>query len=47
MDLSAPEEFPETELEMVSKLDKSQIRAVKASLTQELAVIQGPPGTGV
>ncbi|XP_054748296.2 NFX1-type zinc finger-containing protein 1-like isoform X1 [Lytechinus pictus] len=27
-------------------LDESQLRAVKAALTQEMTVIQGPPGTG-
>ncbi|XP_072169617.1 NFX1-type zinc finger-containing protein 1-like [Diadema setosum] len=27
-------------------LDESQLQAVKAALTQEMAVIQGPPGTG-
>ena len=29
-----------------TRLDKSQLEAVKMALTQEISVIQGPPGTG-
>ncbi|XP_022092111.1 NFX1-type zinc finger-containing protein 1-like [Acanthaster planci] len=38
-----PSTWPQAE---TLHLDDSQLQAVKAALTQELAVIQGPPGTG-
>ncbi|CAD7696268.1 unnamed protein product [Ostreobium quekettii] len=46
VDLSSPEDFPESLLTQESTLDVAQIRALKAALTREVALIQGPPGTG-
>jgi hypothetical protein len=44
--IARPEEFPLQELVAVSSLDTAQAEALAACLTQELALVQGPPGTG-
>lgn len=44
--VSAPEGTPISLVCEASSLDPSQARALAACLTQELALIQGPPGTG-
>jgi len=46
VDASDPGAFPCEVLEDVSTLDKCQVQAIKAALTQEISLIQGPPGTG-
>ena len=43
---AAPDHFPMEEVLRQTTLDKSQAEALKAALTQEVALIQGPPGTG-
>lgn len=40
------ESFPTGVLEGCTSLDKPQVEALKAALTQKIAIIQGPPGTG-
>ena len=44
--ISDPSSFPLDTLVAASSLDPAQARAMNAMLTQELAVVQGPPGTG-
>jgi hypothetical protein len=44
--ISEPSKFPLGTLVSSSSLDMAQAQAMKAMLTQELAVVQGPPGTG-
>ncbi|GLC70653.1 hypothetical protein PLESTF_001018400 [Pleodorina starrii] len=47
VDLSRPAgQFPLEELLAASSLDRSQAEALRAALSQEVAVVQGPPGTG-
>lgn len=46
VDMSNTGAFPVDELESVSTLDKAQVQALLAGLSQEVAIIQGPPGTG-
>jgi hypothetical protein len=41
-----PETFPVEHLVAGTTLDTSQAAALKVALTQELALLQGPPGTG-
>ena len=41
-----PDHFPLEEVLRRTTLDKCQAEALKAALTQEVALIQGPPGTG-
>ena len=43
VDLTNSTSFPDSS---ITDLDSSQMRALKAALTQEISVIQGPPGTG-
>ena len=38
--------FPVAELVAASSFDEAQARALGAALLRELAVVQGPPGTG-
>ncbi|CAM9213606.1 unnamed protein product [Ectocarpus sp. 6 AP-2014] len=40
------ERFPMTELLEHTTLDQAQLEALRAALSQEVALIQGPPGTG-
>jgi len=44
--IHTPEHFPSELLAQFSTLDATQIEALKAGLTQEVALLQGPPGTG-
>lgn len=44
--ISSPELFPSELLAQFSTLDETQVEALKAGLTQEVALLQGPPGTG-
>ena len=46
VDLLQPDQFPVAELVQASFMDSSQVDALRAILTRELAVVQGPPGTG-
>lgn len=38
--------FPSAALEQCTSLDRAQVEVLKSALTQKIAVIQGPPGTG-
>ncbi|KAL4853487.1 NFX1-type zinc finger-containing protein 1 [Chlorella vulgaris] len=40
------QQFPFEQLAAATTLDPAQLQALKAGLTQKLALIQGPPGTG-
>ena len=44
--MARPNEFPLDLVMAASSLDRAQAAALKAGLTQELALLQGPPGTG-
>jgi hypothetical protein len=44
--MACPEAFPLDELARASTLDGAQARALRAALTEEVALLQGPPGTG-
>jgi hypothetical protein len=44
--VAVPDAIPLDLVCQASSLDTSQARALIACLTQELAVVQGPPGTG-
>lgn len=46
IDATSPDDFPLEELVESSTLDLSQAKALKKALTKEIALIQGPPGTG-
>ena len=46
VDAASPEDFPLDELEQYTTMDRCQAEALKVSLTQEIPLIQGPPGTG-
>jgi hypothetical protein len=46
VDLGRPDAFPLPDLMAATTLDAAQARAVAACLTRELALVQGPPGTG-
>ena len=46
IDAASPGTFPVDELAQSTTLDLHQAQALKLALTQEIALIQGPPGTG-
>lgn len=46
VDMLSPSLFPIEAILAVSTLDEGQAAALQAGLCQEVAVIQGPPGTG-
>lgn len=46
VDVLSPTLFPIEAILAVSTLDEGQANALRAGLCQEVAVIQGPPGTG-
>ena len=46
MEAEFPDTFPLNEINRWTTLDRRQAEALKAALTQEIALIQGPPGTG-
>jgi hypothetical protein len=44
--MARPASFPLADLMAATTLDEAQARAVAACLGRELALVQGPPGTG-
>lgn len=46
VDASRPQNFPLESLIEHTTFDRCQAEAIKAALTQEIPLIQGPPGTG-